>query len=49
MSKKHCALLNALSVTFPAETIDEWMKMIDDWQEDTSQVNPFKEVTLGKL
>ena len=49
MSKKHRALLNALSATFPTETIDEWTKMVNDWQEDTSQANPFEEVTLGRL
>jgi hypothetical protein len=47
MSKKHRALLNALSATFPVETIVEWTKMVDDWQEDTSQPNPFEEIILG--
>jgi len=47
MSKKHRALLNALSATFPAGTVAEWTKMVNDWQEDTSQPNPFEEMALG--
>jgi hypothetical protein len=47
MSKKHPALLNALSATFPSETIDKWSNMVDNWQEDTSAPNPFEETTLG--
>jgi hypothetical protein len=47
MSKKHRALLSALSATFPAETVAEWTNMVDKWQEDTSQPNPFEEIALG--
>ena len=47
MSKKHSALFNALSATFPAETIVEWTQMVDDWQDDTSRPNPFEETALG--
>ena len=47
MSKKHSALFNALSATFPAETIVEWTQMVDGWQDDTSQPNPFEETVLG--
>jgi hypothetical protein len=47
MSKKHQALLSALSATFPAETVAEWTNMVDTWQEDMSQPNPFEEITLG--
>jgi Kyakuja-Dileera-Zisupton transposase len=47
MSHKHCALLNALLVTFPAETVTEWTHMVEDWQEDTSRPNPFEETALG--
>jgi hypothetical protein len=46
-SKKHRALLNALSATFSPETIAEWTKMVEDWQEDTSAPNPFEEMALG--
>ncbi|KIM73218.1 hypothetical protein PILCRDRAFT_15408 [Piloderma croceum F 1598] len=42
MSKKH----RALSATFPAGTVAEWTKMVNDWQEDTSQPNPFEETAL---
>lgn len=47
MSKRHRALLNALLATFPVETVTEWTCMVEDWQEDTSQPNPFEEMALG--
>jgi hypothetical protein len=47
-SKKHRALLNALSATFPQQTVAEWMTMVEDWQEDTSAPDPFEETALGK-
>jgi hypothetical protein len=46
-SKRHRALLNALSATFPVPTVNEWTEMVNDWQEDTSRANPFEESTLG--
>ena len=46
-SKKHRALLNALSATFSLQTVAEWTKMVEDWQEDTSAPNPFEETVLG--
>ena len=49
MSKKHRALFNALSSTFPKETVDEWTAMVEDWQEDTSKPSPFEETVLGML
>jgi hypothetical protein len=47
MTKKHCALLNALSATFSASTVAEWTQMVEDWQEDPLKPDPFEEVTLG--
>jgi hypothetical protein len=47
-SMKHRALLNALSATFPPQTVAKWTKMVDDWQEDISALNRFREMTLGK-
>jgi hypothetical protein len=49
MTRKHCALLNALSATFPATTVAEWTQMVEDWQEDPSKPDPFEEVTIGIL
>jgi hypothetical protein len=48
VSKKHCALLNALSATFPQQIIAEWTTMVEAWQEDTSAPDPFEETALGK-
>jgi hypothetical protein len=46
-SRKHRALLNALSATFPPQTVSEWTKMVEDWQEDVTAPNPFEETALG--
>jgi hypothetical protein len=48
-SKKHHALFNAPSITFPKETVDEWTTMVEDCQEDTLKPNPFEETVLGML
>jgi hypothetical protein len=47
-SKKHRALLNALSATFPPQTVAEWTQMVEDWQDDASAPNPFEETALGQ-
>lgn len=47
MSKKHRTALNALSATFPASTVNEWTKMVEDWEENTNCPNPFEETELG--
>jgi hypothetical protein len=47
-SKKHRALLNALSATFHPQTVAEWTQMVEDWQEDASAPNPFEETALGR-
>lgn len=48
VSKKHRALLNALSATFYPQTVAEWTQMVEDWQEDASAPNPFEETALGQ-
>lgn len=47
MRRKHQAAFNALSATFPEQTIIEWKEMLAAWLHDTTLDNPFVETTLG--
>lgn len=43
MSKKHRALADKHTRTFPPETILEWAQMVKDWDEDHSKKDPYDE------
>ena len=49
MRKKHEAAFNTFSSSLKPRTISLWTKMVDDWNVDHSNPNPYEEPASSKL
>jgi hypothetical protein len=49
MSKRHQAIADQLSTTFPVETIKKWEEMVKKWEKDKMAPNPYAEPQCSKL
>ena len=49
MMKKHRQTYAQFTSTFPAETIQKWIVMVEDWKKDHSRPSPYEEPADGKL
>ena len=49
MKRRHEELLDQFSAEFPPEVILQWVKMIEAWNVDPSNPNPYEEIENGKI
>ena len=49
MSAKHAETFKKFSATFPPETVDKWLKMVECWEADPTAPNPYDEPERGKF
>jgi hypothetical protein len=48
MQTKHGLAFASFNSTFPPSVVDEWEKMVLDWDMDKKSKNPYKEPVAGK-
>jgi len=48
METKHCALLAWFTAKFTPEVIEKWSEMVEAWDQDHSQPNPYEEPETGE-
>lgn len=41
MASKQCKIADDFAATFPDKVIQQWRRMVKDWQENTSRPNPY--------
>ncbi len=48
MRKKHQEAFTLLSSSFLSSTIDKWLKMVKEWEDDRMKLNPYTEPVNSK-
>jgi hypothetical protein len=48
MKAKHNRLLAQFSAKLPSEVISKWRMMIEAWEQDPANPNPYDEVVNGR-
>lgn len=43
MSNKHREIFERFSATFPLETVERWIRMVERWEGDPKAPNPYDE------
>ena len=41
MAKSQRKVADDFTATFPIETVQEWKRMVEEWQADSSRPNPY--------
>ena len=43
MSAKQRETFNKFSSTFPSETVEKWVRMVEGWEANRKALNPYEE------